>query len=111
MSRAGRSRSPSRTRRGIPAAPPRAAWNPGRSVVRLAAGVGLWDTAAGHYAVPGASATATTPGGAAPSGAALFHLAFRSSEPAPAGPPPGVTLIDASIEGNVNSRYWREQSQ
>src|SRR5439155_1271585 len=32
---------------------PHAAWNPGRSTVRMAAGVGLWNTAAGSYLKPG----------------------------------------------------------
>jgi hypothetical protein len=42
-----------------------AAWNPGRGRVRLAAGVGLWDTAAGRYLAPRATADASHPGGAA----------------------------------------------
>src|SRR5688572_12017810 len=39
-------------------------WDPGTGTVRLSAGVGLWDSHEGRYLVPGASATATTPGGA-----------------------------------------------
>ena len=36
-------------------------WDPGRRPVRLAAGVGLWNKAAGRYLVPGAAATADSP--------------------------------------------------
>ena len=49
---AARSRCASRTRPGTPAT----------RTVRLAAGVGLWDTAAGRYLIPGAAADATHPG-------------------------------------------------
>ena len=90
---------------------PHQAWNPGRSIVRLAAGVGLWDTEAGTYLQPGSTATETNPGGAASNNAALFNVAFRSNEPLPAGPPPGVTLIDTSIAGGVNPAWWREYAQ
>jgi hypothetical protein len=90
---------------------PHATWDPGRTKVRLAAGVGLWDVAADTYLKPGSTATATNPGGAASNGAALFNVAFRSSEPLPAGPPPGVTLIDTSIAGGVNPAWWREYAQ
>src|SRR6201997_4996369 len=38
-------------------------WNPGSSTVRLAAGVGLWNEATGSYLLPGATASATQPGG------------------------------------------------
>src|SRR4051794_14446869 len=98
-------------RRQMTVTVPHAAWDPGRSVVRFAAGVGLWDVAAGHYAVPAFTASETQPGGAASNGAAIFNLAFRSSEPAPEGPPLGVTLIDISVQGNINSAYWRERAQ
>jgi hypothetical protein len=90
---------------------PHQAWDPGRATVRLAAGVGLWDRAADTYLVPGSTATETSPGGAASNNAALFNVAFRSSEPLPAGPPPGVTLIDTSIAGGVNPAWWREYAQ
>src|SRR6266566_5330967 len=43
---------------------PHTAWNPGSQVVRLAAGVGLWDNANGRYLLPQAAADATHPGGA-----------------------------------------------
>ena len=90
---------------------PHAAWDPGRDKVRLTAGVGLWDRDADTYLQPGSTATDTHPGGAASNDAALFNVAFRSSEPLPDGPPPGVTLIDTSIAGGVNPAWWREYAQ
>src|SRR4051794_22624704 len=65
-----------RVRRQYDVRIPSAAWDPGSSRVRMAAGVGLWDVGAGHYLTPGPAATTTAPGGASPSGAALFDLAF-----------------------------------
>src|SRR5918995_7102256 len=43
-------------RRQIEVRVPHGAWDPGRSIVRLAAGVGLWDAAAGEYLAPQAPA-------------------------------------------------------
>src|SRR4051794_38319806 len=60
-------------RRQIDVRVPHAAWNPGTSTVRMAAGVGLWDPAANSYLKPGPTASATTPGGASASGEALFN--------------------------------------
>jgi hypothetical protein len=92
---------------------PHAAWNPGTGAVRLAAGVGLWDRAAGRYAPPAARATATAPGGAGPSGAALFNLAFRFDEPMPdvrqGGV--GVTIADSAAGAAVQAAWWRERAQ
>lgn len=64
---------------------PHAAWDPGRSTVRLAAGVGLWDAASDRWLLPGAQATETTPGGAGglERPAAFFNVAFRADEPLP----------------------------
>jgi hypothetical protein len=81
-------------------------WNPGTSTVRLAAGVGLWNQAAGSYLLPGAMATATQPGGAGPDPAppAFFDVAFRfnSQEPVPGTPGPTTTAAPA---------WWRESAQ
>ena len=81
------------------------AWDPGSQTVRLAAGVGLWDTAAGQYLVPRNGATATTPGGAGllPTPPAFFNVAFRTGEPYP----------DISNPGNAagNPAWWRDQQQ
>jgi len=61
---------------------PHTVWDPGTSVVRLSAGVGLWDAASGKYLLPSQSSTATTPGGAGTLGtpAAFFNVAFREGE-------------------------------
>ena len=92
---------------------PHAAWDPGRRTVRMAAGVGLWDGAGDRYLAPQAVATDTTPGGAAPSGAALVNLAFRGSEP---NPDPSivnaaVTLGDAAATFKADGSWWRERAQ
>jgi hypothetical protein len=81
-------------------------WNPGTSTVRLAAGVGLWDSATNSYLLPGAVASATQPGGAGLDTAppAFFDVAFRfnDQEPVPGTPSPGNEL---------NPAYWRESAQ
>jgi hypothetical protein len=81
-------------------------WDPGSSTVRLAAGVGLWDTASGSYLLPGATASATQPGGAGanPAPAAFFDVAFRfnAQEPMPGTPGPQTETSPA---------YWRESAQ
>lgn len=61
---------------------PHSLWNPGASVVRLTAGVGLWNAAAGAYLLPSQTSSATTPGGAGTliTPAAFFNVAFRESE-------------------------------
>ena len=84
---------------------PHAAWNPGSSTVRLAAGVGLWDTARDRYLVPSSAATATTPGGAGvlPAPPVFFNVAFRSGEPYPDVGTPSNTV--------GNPAWWRDQQQ
>ncbi len=81
-------------------------WNPGTSTVRLAAGVGLWNTATSSYLLPGAEASVTQPGGAGadPAPPAFFDVAFRfnSQEPVPSTPNPG---------NEANPAYWRESAQ
>jgi len=100
-------------RRQIDVRVPHAAWNPGREVVRLAAGTGLWDPAAGRYLQPGTFATSERPGGAAPSGAALVNVAFRFDEPQPDVTQfgAGVTIGDAAVGGMVDAAWWRERAQ
>ena len=92
---------------------PHAAWNPGQGSVRFAAGVGLWDPAAQQYLQPSATASATQPGGAAPSMAALFNLAFRSHEPLPDYAVLGaaLTTVDAAVAAIVEAKWWREFDQ
>ncbi|HXB15443.1 MAG TPA: hypothetical protein VNV44_06830 [Solirubrobacteraceae bacterium] len=93
-------------RRQITVAVPHSEWNPGTSTVRLAAGVGLWNEAAGTYLLPGATASATQPGGAGTDSSppAFFDVAFRfnDQEPVPGTPSPGNEL---------NPAYWRESAQ
>jgi hypothetical protein len=92
-------------RRQISVSVPAAAWNPGRGTVRLAAGVGLWDQAAGKYLTPGPSATATRPGGAGavPTATAFFNVAFRTDEPLP-------DVHDAAGTA-TNPAWWRDRRQ
>jgi hypothetical protein len=100
-------------RRQIEVRVPHAAWNPGRTVVRMSAGTGLWDVKAGTYLKPGAIATATQPGGASPFGSAIFNLAFRYDEPMPklATNPPGTTMVDSAVGGSLEGNFWREKGQ
>lgn len=90
------------TRRQFEVRVPTTAWNPGRNVVRLAAGVGLWDTANNRYLLPQATASATAPGGSGTMIAppAFFNVAFRFNEPIFG---PGQT-----VNGTT---YWRENAQ
>ena len=97
-----------RKRRQITVRVPHATWHPGRSVVRLAAGVGLWDTEKDAYLAPGGQATATTPGGGAKSDAALFNVAFRMKEPQPVGRASGQGLVDITV---APAAGWRESAQ
>lgn len=100
-------------RRQIDVRVPHAAWNPGTAVVRMAAGVGLWDQGANGYLKPGPTATATRPGGAAPGGAALFNMAFRLSEPVPRIYQPGIanTIAEGGVLVAQDGSWWRERRQ
>jgi hypothetical protein len=92
-----------RRRRQVEVRVSHADWDPGQQVVRLAAGVGLWDEANGRYLIPGPSATSTTPGGAGgltqPS--AFFNVAFRSREPFQG---PDFTVL-------TDPTWWRDRVQ
>jgi hypothetical protein len=57
------------------------AWNPGTGTWKMAAGLGVWDTAANQFAQPQESATATRPGGGSSGSTAFFNVAFRTDEP------------------------------
>jgi Putative esterase len=84
---------------------PKAAWNPGTDVVRLAAAVGLWDEAADSYLVPGDSADADSPGGAGglERPTAFFNAAFRFAEPMQSA---------ADAQGVfTDPRWWRDEAQ
>lgn len=94
-------------RRQIEVDVPLAAWNPRRSRVRLAAGVGLWDNRTHRYLLPAASSSATTPGGGggAHNPAAFFNVAFRTHEPQ-------MTFGARGAEQTLNDPvWWRDQQQ
>lgn len=80
-------------------------WNPRRHIVRLAAGVGLWDAAHGRYLLPQASADATHPGGAggAANPAAFFNVAFRTREP--------VQAVTDTMGAVASPAWWRDRAQ
>jgi len=84
---------------------PQAAWDPGSSTVRLAAGVGLWDRDAGRYLIPQDAATPERPGGAGvlPAPPAFFNVAFRFGEPLPEVGDPAATATDPA--------WWRDADQ
>ncbi|MCW3057216.1 MAG: putative esterase, partial [Solirubrobacterales bacterium] len=94
------------SRRQITVLVPHSEWNPGTSSVRLAAGVGLWNTSTNSYLLPVAERNATQPGGAGPNPAppAFFDVAYRfnSQEPMPGTPGPATTADPA---------WWRESAQ
>ena len=100
------------TRRQYDVRLPHAAFDPGKGVVRLAAGVGLWDTGANAYAKPGQAASATAPGGVSQSGAALFNMAFRD-EPIPHIYDPGIanTIVEGHQTVVQDGTYWRDRRQ
>jgi hypothetical protein len=83
------------------------AWNPGRKTVRLAMGVGLWDSAANAYLLPQQTASATVPGGAgsATNPPAFFNVAFRSNRQEPVPSP------DAGLNAIASARWWRDAAQ
>jgi glucodextranase-like protein/putative esterase len=97
----------SETRRQIQILVPHQAWDPGTRTVRLAAGVGLWDKAAGRYLAPRVAADATHAGGAAglSNPTAFFNVAFRFDEPWP-------DISDMHGVGAVtNPAWWRDKRQ
>jgi hypothetical protein len=94
------------TRRQITVLLPHADFDPGRGVVRLAAGVGLWDNANNRYLIPTQNATATQPGGAGTlsNPTAFFNVAFRTKEPWP-------TVHNGGTSTTSDPAWWRDQQQ
>jgi len=92
-------------RRQIEVDVPHQDWNPGESTVRMAMGVGLWNSATGSYLLPQATASTTEPGGAglAAHPAAFFNVAFRTAEPLPS--------ITAGAGAIIDAAWWRDQQQ
>jgi hypothetical protein len=95
-----------KVRRQITVAVLHSEWNPGSSVVRLAAGVGLWDSSTNSYLLPGAEATKTKPGGGGEKTnlPAFYDVAFRFNAQEPVPGTPGA-------ETTANPAYWRESAQ
>lgn len=83
---------------------PRAAFDPGRSTVRMAMGVGLW-TPGGGYLTPGPTASASQPGGSGilTSPPAFFNVAFRFNEPQP--------TITNPLGDILQTAWWRDRNQ
>ena len=79
-----------------------AAWNPGTTKVKMAAGVGLWDRANDQYLTPQPTATDSRPGGGGPGAPAFFNLAFRGMEPIPDYKSPELV---------ANPTWWRDRLQ
>lgn len=84
---------------------PHRAFDPGRSTVAFAIGVGLWDAEGGQYLVPGPTRSEAAPGGAGtlPSPAAFFNVGLRFDEPFP--------NITDPTEPLVAPAWWRDQAQ
>src|SRR3954452_3733506 len=101
------------TRRQFDVRVPHAAWDPGQSTVQMEAGVGLWDGAAGSYLQPGATRSATQPGGAAAGGPALFNMAFRTDEKVPDLASLGIanTIVEGGAGAKEDGSFWRERRQ
>jgi pimeloyl-ACP methyl ester carboxylesterase len=81
-------------------------WNPRHSKVRLAAAVGLWDTANHRYLLPQQEADASHPGGAGvlQRPTAFFDVAFRHHEPMPN--PGQLAQTEAA-----SPSWWRDEQQ
>ena len=101
-------------RRQIEVRVPHAAWDPGTSVIRMAAGVGLWDKAANQYLQPQGSADATHPGGAGTlnNPPAFFNVAFRractAKSQSDCEPLPDVSQLGSSTN---DTAWWRDKQQ
>ena len=93
------------TRRQFDIRLPHADYDPGTGTVAMAAGVGLWNTTAGAYLIPGMNATATAPGGAGTlaSPPAFFNLAFRTNEAFPSASDVAGTAVQPA--------WWRDKGQ
>ena len=100
-------------RRQVEVRVPHSAWDPGTSKVRIEIGVGLWDAAKNAYLAPQPGpASATTPGGGSPAGAALFNVGPRPNEPQPdIAQVPTYSMGDSAVGGMVQAAWWREKEQ
>jgi hypothetical protein len=96
-----------RRRRQIEVDVPHRDWNPRRRTVRLAMGLGLWDSTNGRYLLPQISADSSHPGGggAAAHPPAFLNVAFRTDGQEPK---PSVT---AGLQVLTDPRWWRDEAQ
>jgi C-terminal binding-module, SLH-like, of glucodextranase len=96
-----------RRRQQITVSVPHRDWNPHRSTVRFAMGVGLWDGANQRYLLPQQTASANSPGGAgtASNPAAFFNVAFRSNRQEP------MPVPTAGANDIADARWWRDSAQ
>ena len=94
-------------RRQIEVDVPHRDWNPRRSTVRFAMGVGLWDASNHRYLLPSVTASATQPGGAgsASNPPAFFNVAFRSNSQEP------IPVVTAGSGALTDARWWRDEAQ
>lgn len=97
-------------RRQVTLQVPHAAWNPGRDVVRVTVGVGLWDADTDGYLAPTPGpGSATTPGGGSLVGSSLVNVGPRFAEPTPFVA--GVTMADTAVGARALAPWWRERDQ
>lgn len=89
----------------------RAAWDPKSDVVRVSAGVGLWDGDKGTFLKPGLVATQNQSGGASVRQVAMFNVAFREEPMPDFGRFSGRTIVDAVLHALLQARFWRERAQ
>jgi hypothetical protein len=96
-----------RRRHQITVLVPHRDWNPQRSTVRFAMGLGLWDATANRYLLPQQTASTTAPGGSgtASNPPAFFNVAFRSNSQEPMPSP------DAGTAAITSARWWRDAAQ
>jgi hypothetical protein len=108
------------TRRQITVTVPHSSWDPTGQVVRLAAGVGLWNSATSTYRVPTQNPSTTQGGGAGllPAPPAFYNVAFRfecqQQIPLPPGSlPAGCESLPDVQSPNAASdpSWWREHEQ
>jgi hypothetical protein len=92
-------------RRQLEVRVPHTAWNPTGQTVRLAGGVGLWNTAANQYLIPQSDADATRPGGASglATPPAFFNVLFRYNGQEPFPKPDTSAISDPA--------WWRDKGQ
>jgi hypothetical protein len=91
---------------------PHAAWNPGKSTVRMSVGVGLWDRTHHRYELPALGpATAARPGGGGATPIALVNIGPRLNEPWPSLAQPTETIADSAVGELVQPFMWREHEQ